>query len=225
MLTKMAPSLLVTHLLDVLPIIGTIRRRRALIDVEAISLLRSSPDAESAYQTARNLMRLAREQGDKKATSLYAKVAVRIAALSGRKIGPVDHGEHRYGEATRQIDGERTRSGENVLPARVMNSIHTQSSLTFNLRCFNAWVLWIEASMNKRSIDFRTGGQPLERADFENELPQAVHALVERHGLAGSKAALYRRIAECRSSGSREAEEMADMWEMFLDTIQSLRTH
>jgi len=109
MLTAMAPSPLITCLLDGLPFIGTIRRRRALIDAEAISLLRSSPDAESAYQTARDLMRLAREHGDKKATRLYAKVAVRIASLTGRKIGPVDHGERRYSESRRQSDGERTR--------------------------------------------------------------------------------------------------------------------
>jgi hypothetical protein len=92
-------------ILDHLPLIGAWRQRRMLIDAEAISLIRSSTDDETAYQAARQLMRLAREGGDRQAATLYAKVAVTIASVTGRAIGKGV--SPRYAAPTHGIDGER----------------------------------------------------------------------------------------------------------------------
>jgi hypothetical protein len=100
--------LTVPDILDRLPIIGTWRRRALFIDAEAISLIREARDNETAYQTARNLMRLARARGDREATALYSRVAVRIADVTGRRIGKGGP-EPRYGIPSREIDGEVTR--------------------------------------------------------------------------------------------------------------------
>ncbi len=96
-------------LVDMLPFMRLRRAQEAIVDAEAISLIRSASDDEAAYQTARSLMRMAREQGDRQATTLYARVAVRIADVTGRRIGPGRDVGERYGEPTREIDGERTR--------------------------------------------------------------------------------------------------------------------
>jgi hypothetical protein len=95
-------------LLDRLPVIGPFRRRELVVDAEAISLIRASTDDEAAYQTARDLMRLARDRADHRAETLYAKVAVRIADVTGRRIGKGGP-EPRYGIPSREIDGEVTR--------------------------------------------------------------------------------------------------------------------
>ncbi len=108
----MIPS--TTSLLAHLPIISQYRRRRALIDAEAISLLRSAVDSEAAYQTARKLMRLARERGDRTTETMFAKAAVRIASVTGRAIGKGI--SPRYAMPTHVIEGERIvasrRSGQ-----------------------------------------------------------------------------------------------------------------
>lgn len=93
---------------DLIPFVRFRRAQAAFVDAEAISLIRSSADDEAAYQTARKLMRMAREQGDRQATKLYSLVAVRIAEVTGRQIGKEIEGD-RYGPPTRVIDGERTR--------------------------------------------------------------------------------------------------------------------
>ncbi len=91
-----------------LPFMRLRRAQEAIIDAEAISLIRSAADDEAAYQTARQLMRMARDRGDRQATQLYARVAVRIADVTGRRIGPNRDVGERYGPPTRQIEGERT---------------------------------------------------------------------------------------------------------------------
>lgn len=95
-------------LLDLIPFVRFRRAKAAIVDMEAISLIRSSADDEAAYQTARKLMRMAREQDDRQATQLYSLVAVRIAEVTGRQIGKEIEG-NRYGPPTRVIDGDRTR--------------------------------------------------------------------------------------------------------------------
>lgn len=97
-------------LLDRLPLIGHMRRRQALIDTEAIGLLRASDNHESAYQMARKLMRLAREQGDWTMETLFAKVAVRVAAVTGRAIGKGI--SPRYSTPTHMVYGDR------IVPSR-----------------------------------------------------------------------------------------------------------
>ena len=92
-----------------LPFMRLRRAQEAIVDAEAISLIRASADDEAAYQTARKLMRMARDEGDRQATTLYARVAVRIADVTGRRIGSDRDVGERYGEPTREIDGERTR--------------------------------------------------------------------------------------------------------------------
>jgi hypothetical protein len=94
-----------SFMLDLLPIIGPLRRRRALINAEAIALIRTSVDDEAAYKAARELMRRAREQGDRNAEILYSKVAVTIAAVTGRAIGKGI--SPRYAQPTHRIDGEQ----------------------------------------------------------------------------------------------------------------------
>lgn len=101
------PSL--RSLLDLIPIIRLRRAQEAVVDAEAISLIRAHDTHEAAYKQARAVSRLARERGDRDGARLYARVATRIAAVTGRRIGPVERGEERYGKATREIDGERTR--------------------------------------------------------------------------------------------------------------------
>jgi hypothetical protein len=99
-------------LLDRLPVIGLFRRRQRLIDAEAISLLRTSDDHELAYQTARKLMRLSRERGDHASEILFAKVAVRIASVTGRAIGKGI--SPRYATPTHMIDGDRIVARQRV---------------------------------------------------------------------------------------------------------------
>ncbi len=94
-------------MLDVIPFF---RRRKELdevIDAETISLL-SKADEEGAYQTARKLMRLARENGDRLSEKIYGKVAVRIAEVTGRRIGPKTYEDRRSISPTRRIEGCRT---------------------------------------------------------------------------------------------------------------------
>jgi hypothetical protein len=85
------------------------RAQEAVVDSEAISLIRSAADDEAAYQQARQVMRLARERGDVESARLYARVAVRIAEVTGRQIGQASDVGARYQEPTRELDGERTR--------------------------------------------------------------------------------------------------------------------
>jgi hypothetical protein len=95
--------------LDLIPFVRRHRAWEAVVDTEAISLIRANDTGEAAYQQARDVSRLAREQGDRDGARLYARVAMRIADVTGRTIGPVDGGQQRYSEPTREIDGERTR--------------------------------------------------------------------------------------------------------------------
>ncbi len=92
-------------LLDRLPVIGHLRRRQAVIDMLAITLLRTSASAEDAYQAARQSMRDARDRRDWHAERTFAKVAVRVAEVTGRAIGKGM--SPRYGEPTHRIEDER----------------------------------------------------------------------------------------------------------------------
>jgi hypothetical protein len=90
--------------------IAFFRRREELdevIDAETIGLL-GEADEEAAYQTARELMRLARERGDHSVERLYGKVAVRIAEITGRQIGPKAYEDNRSISPKRRIEGGRT---------------------------------------------------------------------------------------------------------------------
>jgi hypothetical protein len=92
---------------ELLNFIDRYRPRERLIDQLAIEFLQDH-DPEVAYQQARKLMRLSREKGDRAMEKLHAKAAVRIAALTGRRIGGRDAGDALYGQPTRMIDGDRT---------------------------------------------------------------------------------------------------------------------
>jgi secreted PhoX family phosphatase len=83
------------------------RPREKLIDQLAIEFLQDH-EPEEAYQQARQVMRLSRDQRDWTMEKLHAKVAVRIAAITGRRIAGKDAGEELYGQPTRMIDGTRT---------------------------------------------------------------------------------------------------------------------
>jgi hypothetical protein len=100
----------VTHfreIFDIVPFLRTRRVRETIVDTETISLLRSATNDEAAYQTARDLMRLARDRGDHEMATLYTRVAVRIAEITGRAIGKGI--SPRYGQPTRVIEGDRTK--------------------------------------------------------------------------------------------------------------------
>lgn len=77
-------------LLDFIPFVRVWRAREAVADAEASALLQANADGEAAYGQARDLARLARQRGDVEAARLYARTAVRIAAMIGRRIGPSD---------------------------------------------------------------------------------------------------------------------------------------
>jgi hypothetical protein len=96
-------------LADMLPFMRFRRAQEAVVDAEAISLIRSAADDEAAYQTARQVMRAARERGDRESARLYARVAVRIADVTGRQIGSDRDVGGRYQDPTRVIEGERTK--------------------------------------------------------------------------------------------------------------------
>lgn len=89
----------------------TIRWREldVLVDQEAISLVETR-EKEDAYQTARALERARQTEGGWRMARFFAKVAVRVADLTGRRIGPVDTygGESRYGPARRRVNNGRT---------------------------------------------------------------------------------------------------------------------
>jgi hypothetical protein len=100
----------VTHfrnLLDIVPFLRTRRIRETIVDTETISLAQSATNDEAAYQTARDLMRLARDRGDHETAMLYMRVAIRIAEITGRAIGKAI--SPRYGQPTRVIEGDRTK--------------------------------------------------------------------------------------------------------------------
>ncbi len=100
----------VTHfreLFEIVPFLRTRRVRETIVDTEAVSLLRSATNDEAAYQTARDLMRLARDRGDHETATLYTRVAIRIAEITGRAIGKGV--SPRYGQPTRVIEGDRTK--------------------------------------------------------------------------------------------------------------------
>jgi len=86
------------------------RELERLIDEETISLVRSR-DPEEAYQIARTLERKKRSDGDARMARYFAKVAMRVADLTGRTIGPVDgySGQSRYGAPRRRITNGRTK--------------------------------------------------------------------------------------------------------------------
>ena len=50
-------------LLDLIPFIRGRRAREAVVDAEAVSLIRAHDTGEAAYRQARDVSRLAREQG------------------------------------------------------------------------------------------------------------------------------------------------------------------
>jgi hypothetical protein len=83
-------------LLDFIPFIRVWRAREAVADAEAFALLQANSDGEAAYRQARNLSRLARAKGDLDGAKLYARVAVRIASVTDRRIGELEQGEARY---------------------------------------------------------------------------------------------------------------------------------
>ncbi len=82
----------------------------AMVDEQAIQLLKKL-EREAAYQQARDLQRAAQTEGDHQTARFFARVAICIADLTGRQIGPVDRSDPspRYGRARRQINGQRTR--------------------------------------------------------------------------------------------------------------------
>ena len=90
-----------------MPFMRIRRAQECIVDGEAISLIRSSANDEAAYQTARRLMRMARERGDQETMTLYTRVALRIADVTGRAIGKGV--APRYGQPTRVIEGDRTK--------------------------------------------------------------------------------------------------------------------
>ncbi len=94
--------------LNWIPIIDCAPAREALVDAETISLIQAHDTDEMAYKAARGAARLAREQGDREAARHYARVAVRIAAVAGRVVGPLE-GSKRYGKPKREIIGDRTK--------------------------------------------------------------------------------------------------------------------
>jgi hypothetical protein len=51
-------------LFDFLPFVRAWRAREAVADAEAFALLQANDDGEAAYRQARDLARLARQQGD-----------------------------------------------------------------------------------------------------------------------------------------------------------------
>jgi hypothetical protein len=83
------------------------RPRERVIDETAIEFLQDH-EPEEAYQQARMLMRLSRQNGDRAMKKFHAKVAVRIASLTGRRIGGKYAGDDLYGQPTRMIDSCRT---------------------------------------------------------------------------------------------------------------------
>jgi hypothetical protein len=93
---------------DFFPFTPVRRAHEAFVDAEAISLIRSAKDDETAYQQARQVMRLARERGDFQAAKLYTRIAIRISEVTGRQIGPSDAVGERYQEPTRRIDADKT---------------------------------------------------------------------------------------------------------------------
>lgn len=96
-------------LLGLIPFIHRRRAQEAVVDAEAISIIRAHDTSEAAYQQARDVSRFAHQQGDRDGARLYARVAMRITDVTGRTIGPVDSGQQRYGKPTREIDRERTK--------------------------------------------------------------------------------------------------------------------
>jgi hypothetical protein len=90
-----------------IPLMRLRRAQEAIVDAEAIFLIRGHSTDEAAYQAARNVMRLARKGGDRESAQLYARVAMRIAALTGRQIGPSQDVGDRYQEPKRLIKGDR----------------------------------------------------------------------------------------------------------------------
>lgn len=88
-----------------LPIIGSWLARRRAVDAETIQILGELVE-EDAYQRARALSRLAREKRDHEMEVFFRKVARRISQVTGRRVGPKEYGERRYGDPTHRIDGE-----------------------------------------------------------------------------------------------------------------------
>jgi predicted adenine nucleotide alpha hydrolase (AANH) superfamily ATPase len=97
-------AMMVRRLLNLL---DRFRPREQFVDETAIEFVQDY-EPEEAYQQARKLMRLSRENGDRAMETFHAQVAVRIAALTGRRIGGRDAGDALYGQPTRMIDGGRT---------------------------------------------------------------------------------------------------------------------
>jgi hypothetical protein len=84
------------------------RAQEAFVDAEAISLIRSAKDDETAYQQARQVMRFVHELGDFQTAKTYTRIAIRISEATGRQIGPSDAVGERYQEPTRRIDADKT---------------------------------------------------------------------------------------------------------------------
>ena len=94
-------------LFDVVPFLRRWRVQETIVDTETVSLLRSAANDEAAYQSARDLMRLARDRGYHEMATLYTRVAIRIAEITGRAIGKGV--SPRYGKPTRVVEGDRTK--------------------------------------------------------------------------------------------------------------------
>ncbi len=82
-----------------------------LIDEQAITLTEQY-ERELAYQSARLLQRKAHCERDLRTALFLNMVAVRVADITGRHIGPIerDSSASRYGRARRRINGRRTES-------------------------------------------------------------------------------------------------------------------
>ena len=88
------------------------KARQEAIDAEAITLLAEADkkypgEHYAAYSQARALMRLSRSKEDAELERFYAKVAVRIAAVVGRRIGPKEYLESRDIPPTLRIENGR----------------------------------------------------------------------------------------------------------------------
>ena len=88
------------------------KTRLEAIDAEAIALLAEARETDpsehnAAYGQARDLMRLSRSKDDAELERFYAKVAVRIAAVIGRRIGPKEYLESRDVPPTLRIENGR----------------------------------------------------------------------------------------------------------------------
>jgi hypothetical protein len=80
-----------------------------MVDDQAIAFTEKY-EREVAYQNARLLQRKARFERDLRAACFFTLVALRVADITGRHVGPIERGGNtaRYGLPRRRINGRRT---------------------------------------------------------------------------------------------------------------------